>query len=154
MTQRWLEWASTCARWQDLAADLVAAIDLLETRTVQPPSAESGRAILARVDLGQSIIFLSLCDTGAKNPTSQKEGIRLRFKSLPRVMERQRDDGTSAPDASVDRAISKAAAGMMSWSKDPETFELIERRRFRLFVAWDQGPEIEVDEYAYGLWDE
>ncbi len=154
MAHRWLERGSNCVCWQDLAADLVAAIDLLESRTARQLPAEGGRAILLRVDLGQHIIFLSLCDPGAQSQTTTAEGVRLRFSPLPGATDQRRDDGASPPNASVDRAVSKAAADMVSWSKDPDTFELIETRRFKLFLAWDQGPQAEVDEFAYGLWDE
>ncbi len=154
MVQRWIEWGSRCACWQDLAADLIAAIDQLESRTAQPPPTPGGGAVLLRVDPTQNIICLTWCDVQGQSLINMSEGVRLRFNPLPKMMEQQREDGSSPPNASVDRAVSKAAADMMSWSKDPETFELIETRRFKLFLAWDQGPGAEVDEYAYGLWDE
>ncbi len=107
MANRWLERGSNCVCWQDLAADLVAAIDLLESRTAQQVPAEDGRAILLRVDLGQHIICLSRCDPGAQGQTDTTESVRLRFSPLPGATDQRRDDGASPPNASVDRAVSK-----------------------------------------------
>lgn len=43
---------------------------------------------------------------------------------------------------------------MLAWHKDPETFEVVETRRYRLLLQWPhREPEV-VDEWAYGLWDE
>lgn len=140
--------------WQDLAHDLVRAIDQLETQTKRLAVEQDEPSILLTVESGMTAIRLAACRSdGVVIPTSPA-GVRLDLGALAAVTDRDRDDGTTPANASIDRAASKAAAEMMSWSKDPETYELVERRRFTLFLAWPDGTHSRIDELAYGLWDE
>lgn len=112
-----------------------------------------GRAILMSVADGLRAIRLHWCDQDGRRLAILEQGVQLNFKDLPERTSAPRDDAGSPPNASIDRAISMVGAEMLSWSKDPESFELIEHQRCKLFFSWPGGVVEEVDQYAYGLWD-
>jgi hypothetical protein len=145
---------SNAHQWQDLADDLLFAIDRLEAlnRKAQVPS--FSRNILITISADHQSLSLCLNRFGARPDGVGEEVVRLGFCPLPITTDEARDDETIPPNASIDRAISKAAAEMLSWTKDPETFELVEHRRYSLFLQWPGEAPSPVNEYAYGLWDE
>lgn len=136
------------ASWQALAQELLRAIDRLEAATPGPP-----RAILLRLAEDLRSIELIWCDADGMAPQAAT-GLRLALPALPAFTDRARDDARIVPNHSIDRAISKAAAEMLSWSTDPESFELLTHQRHALHLRWPGATAEPVNEYAYGLWDE
>jgi hypothetical protein len=154
MARTLIELCSLATCWQDLARDLVDAIGQLEAQIKQAAVERDDRSILLTVEPGMSALRLAACRSDGVVITPEKAGIRLCFSALPADTDQGRDDGMVPPNASIDRAASKAAADMISWAKDPDTFELVEYRRFTLFLAWHEHAPFKIDEFAYGLWDE
>jgi hypothetical protein len=140
--------------WQDLADDLLFAIDQLEAISHTAKGTPIHQTILIAVaDDLQSLRFC-WCSPEGSEAGIDDQALRMSLQLLPTDVEIARDDEATVPNASIDRAISKAAAEMLSWTKDPENFELLEQRRYQLFLQWPGGMPALVDEYAYGLWDE
>lgn len=145
--------------WQDLASDLLFAIDRLETMNRKAPLGVLSRAILFSIAEDLQSIRLNWCDTNGQPLPAIDQEIRLDLLPLPEATDETRTEPMFAPpvippNGSIDRAISKAAAEMMSYSKDPETYEVLEHERFRLFLRWGGGEPALVYQFAYGLWDE
>lgn len=154
MARTLIQLSSRATCWQDLARDLVSAIDQLEAQNKQSAIEHDARSVLLTVEPCMNVIRLTVCPSVAVAIPSTDTGIRLFFNPLPVATDQDREDGIVPPNASIDRAASKAAAEMVSWAKDPDTFELLEYRRFTLFLAWPEGTRYKIDELAYGLWDE
>ena len=145
--------------WQDLASDLLFAIDRLETMNRKAPLEVPSRAILFSIADHLQSIRLNWCDTNGQPLPAIGQEICLDLLPLPEATDLTRTEPMLAPpvippNGSIDRAICKAAAEMMSYSKDPETFEVLEHERFRLFLRWGEGEPAPVYQFAYGLWDE
>jgi hypothetical protein len=149
-----IELSSRAGCWQDLARDLVRAIDQLEARNTWTDVQRDDRSIVLLVEPGMKAIRLAACGSDGLVITPTDAGIRLRFRLLPVFTDQDRDDGMIPQNASIDRAACWAAAEMKSWVKEPDTFELVEHQRFILFLAWPEGTTSRIDELAYGLWDE
>jgi len=138
-----VELFSRAATWPELAEDLIAAIDLFD-----------------RFELGvvaPSLLIEVGDDFRTLRVTPGEEGhpeVILRLETLPKTTDLAREDGLPVLHGSVDRAISKAAAAMLRWTKDPETLELVEHQRYSLFLRWPGAETSPVNPYAYGLWDE
>jgi hypothetical protein len=149
-----IELVSRVATWQELASDMIAAIDLLESMNRSNDRVMSARSILMSID--ESFDGIRLVWSSAQGRPIEHPAwcVLLRLPALPATTDRLRDDGAVPPNASIDRAISKTAADMLSWTKDPETFEVLEHQRYQLFMRWADEGGAEVNEYAYGLWDE
>jgi hypothetical protein len=144
---------SLAVTWQDAAGDLLRAINQIETMSRPDKLAASDPALL--VTVGQDLQSLTLQKCAADGtPTSIETAVQIRFPLLPNATDVTRDDDIHPANASIDRAVCKAAAEMLSWTKDPDTLELIEHRRYWLFVLWPTAEPTPVNEYAYGLWDE
>ena len=140
--------------WQDLADDLLFAIDQLEAISHTAKAAQIHQTILIAVADDLQSLRLSWCSPEGSEAGIGDPALRMRLPLLPTVTETAREDEATVPNASIDRAVSKAAAEMLSWTKDPENFELLEQRRYALFLQWPSGMPAPVNEYAYGLWDE
>jgi hypothetical protein len=145
---------SNAVEWTTLAEDLLFAIDRLEAINRKAGLATINRNILLPIDEDMQSISLFWCSAGGELLAAVNQSVKLRFAPLSAITDRPRDDGITPPNGSIDRAISKLAADMLSWSKDPETFELITHQRYRLFLRWPAEETITANEYAYGLWDE
>lgn len=152
MIPRWV--FSPAANWQELANDLAVAVASLETTGSNAKVASINQAIQIDVADDCQSLSLGLCGSnGTQSGVSDAE-LRIRFPLLPAITDALRDDGWTPPNGSIDRAISKVAADMLSWTKDPETFEVIEHRAYFFFIRWPGSEPVPVNEYAYGLWDE
>lgn len=134
---------SGATTWSELAESIVEAIDGLEKTGPEPIG---GSLLLA---VGQDFRSIRIAAYEGGHPE-----LVLRLGTLPRTTDQAREDNLPVPHGCIDRAISKAAAGMLSWTKDPETFELVEHQRYSLFLRWPEQDTVLVDPYAYGLWDE
>ncbi len=150
---------SHAVNWQELANDLLFAIDRLEMMNRKASVAVMGRAILFSIAEDLQSISLNWCDANGQRLLSSEQELRLDLLPLPEATDETRTEPMFAPpvippNGSIDRAISKAAAEMLSFTKDEETFEVLEHERFRLFLRWAEGEPKPVHEYAYGLWDE
>lgn len=140
--------------WQDLADELLFAIDRLEAINSSRKLSAIHQAILITVaDDLQSLHLVWHSPDGEESEVAS-QSLQLCFPLLPTFTDIARDDETEVPNASIDRAVSKAAAEMLSWSKDPENCELLEQRRYQLFLCWPDETPAPVNEYAYGIWDE
>ena len=145
---------SPAANWQELAHDLTLAVARLGATDSNAKFASINQAI--QIDVADDCQSLSLrlrAPNGTQSCISDTE-LGIHFPLLPAMTDTSRDDGWTPPNGSIDRAISKVAANMLSWTKDPETFEVIEHRAYFLFVRWPGSRPVPVNEYAYGLWDE
>jgi hypothetical protein len=142
-----LRLVSYAADWRALASDIALAIDQLKARA-------DDRMILIGVADDLRALTVELYRPGALDSEPLDRKVHLAFPPWPAATDQAHERGETPPNASIDRAIAKVAAGMLSWTKDPETFELIEHCRYRLFLRWPGGERKQVDEYAYGLWDE
>ncbi|WP_430443816.1 hypothetical protein [Sphingorhabdus contaminans] len=140
--------------WQDLADDLLFAFDRLEEINPNSKWTEDHQAILIRVANDMQSLTLSKCPLDSGEAVLGGQTLRIRLRPLPSITDLARDDAAEVPNAIIDRAISKAAAEMLSWTKDLDCFELLEQRRYWLFLQWPGGIPALVNEYAYGLWDE
>lgn len=140
--------------WRGLSQDLLLAIDRLEALNRKAPLATINRWILFSIGPELQDIRIEYCDPTRQQIGATGQGLSIHFAPLPVVTDLARDDGTTSPNASIDRAISKVAAEMLSWTKDPETCELIEHQRYQLYLRWSGSDAAEVYEWAYGLWDE
>lgn len=145
---------SAAVTWQDLADDLLFAIDQLEAFDRTAKVATIHQAILITVADDLQSLLLSWCSPENSEAGIGDQALRMSLLPLPTDTDTARDDEAEVPNASIDRAISKAAAEMLSWCKDPENFELLEQRRYQLFLCWPGEAPVQVSEYAYGLWDE
>lgn len=133
---------SQATGWRSLADDLLRAIDWLDAHGA------SGEPAI-RITVAADRRSLSLCACDAPGAPA----LTLALGVLPETTDAAREDGQRPPNAAIDRAVCFAAAAMLSWSKDPETFELLTHQRHALLLAWDEGPASPVDPWAYGLWD-
>lgn len=150
---------SNAIDWQGLAQDLLFAIDRIEAMNRKAPLAVLSRTILISIANHCQSITLNWCDAYGQILPNIEQEVRLDFSYLPETTDVTRTEPmfappTIPPNGSVDRAISKAAAEMMSYTKDEETCEVLEHERFRLFLRWAGGEPAQVYEFAYGLWDE
>lgn len=120
------------------------------------PKSTISNAILITVASDFRSISLRWCDLTGKSNHAEADGATILFPPLPKAIDVKRDDGATAPNGSIDRAISRLGAHMLSWTKDRETFELVEHQRHKLFLSWspEEGRASCVNEHAYGLWDE
>lgn len=138
-----MERISLATTWSEVAEDLIAAIDLLER---------------SELEIAAPSLLIEVADDFRTLLVAVREGghsqVALRLATLPETTDVAREDGLTAPQGSIDRAISKVAAAMLSWTKDPETLELLEHQRFSLFVRWPGAETSPVNPYAFGLWDE
>lgn len=144
--------------WQGLAQDLLFAIDRIESMNRKAPLTVLGRTLLISIADHCQSISLNWCDGDGQMLPNIEQEVRLDFSYLPVTTDVTRTEPmfappTIPPNASVDRAISKAAAEMMSYSIDEETCELLEHERFELFLCWAGGEPVRVNLFAYGLWD-
>lgn len=153
MSAQW-RFVSHAARWQGLANDLALAVRRLEAMDRNVKMVAINQAIMIRVADDMQSLSLRFCAPNGKELSISDAAILMRFPSLPATTDVKRNDGWPPPNGSIDRAISKLAADMLSWTKNPATFELVEHRAYFLFVHWPGGETSSVDEYAYGLWDE
>jgi hypothetical protein len=150
---------SYATHWQDLANDLLRAIDQLEEINRSTKVVTLHRAILITVADDLKSMSLTWCRSGGGEPVIGGDLVRLEVGTLPETTEVVRSEPMFAdpvipPNASIDRAVSKAANAMLSWTTDPETLELLTHQRYHLFLCWAGGQPKPVYEYAYGLWDE
>lgn len=148
------KFTSHARRWQSLARDVILAIDRLETSDGAASLRPSRCSILLSVSAAMDRIRLEYCDSSGQPFSADIQYLDICFSELPKQTDVQRDDDRVPANGSIDRAICKAAADMLSWKRDPETCELTERQRYCLFVRWAEGPITLVYEWAYGLWDE
>lgn len=137
-------------RWQDLAADVLAQVELLlapfkpcATALVNAAIAADGRT------LGLCVVPQRCCGN-AHLPAKA----RLALPLLDLKTDIPREDGIVPPHPAIDRALSRVAAQLMDWSRDPDSFELVQHIRARITVQWHGRKAAEVDPLAYGLWDE
>jgi hypothetical protein len=140
--------------WRGLSQDLLLAISRLEALNRKAPLSTIGRSILLTVGPEQQDIRIEYCGPAGQQITASGQSLAIHFAPLPVATDVERDDGSTPPNASIDRAISKAAVDMLNWTKDPDTFELIEHQRYQLYLRWSGSDAAEVYEWAYGLWDE
>jgi hypothetical protein len=140
--------------WRELSRDLLRAIDRLEMLNRDAPLATISRSMLLSVGHEQQNIRIESCGPSGQPLGASGQSLVIHVAPLPVITDVTRDDNCIPPNASIDRAISTAAAEMLSWSKDPETCELIEHQRYQLFLRWPGEEAEEVYEWAYGLWDE
>jgi hypothetical protein len=139
--------------WRGLSQDLLAAISTLEALNREAPSGTISRSILFSISPELQDIRIEYCDPAGQQLGALGQSLSIHFAALPVSTDVERDDGSTAPNASIDRAISTVAAEMLSWSKDPETCELIEHQRYQLYLRWSGRDAAKVYEWAYGLWD-
>jgi hypothetical protein len=138
--------------WRGLSQDILLAISRLEALNREEPGTNS-RSILLSVAPELLEIRIEYCGPAGQQLGASGQSLAIHFAPLPMVTDVARDDSRTPPNASIDRAISRLAADMLSWSKDPETCEVIEHQRYQLHLRWN-GEEAEpVYEWAYGLWD-
>lgn len=130
------------------------SIGRLEALNCKAPLARISRSILLSIGPELEDIRIEYCDPAGQQLGASGQSLAIHFAPLSMVTDVARDDGSTPPNASIDRAISRLAADMLSWSKDPETCELIEHQRYQLFLRWPGEEAEEVYEWAYGLWDE
>lgn len=140
--------------WRGLSQDLLLAIGRLEALNRKASLATISRSILLSIGPKLQDIRIEYCDPTGQQLGASGQSLTIHFAPLPVVTDVARDDSSTPPNASIDRAISTVAAEMLSWSKDPETCELIEHQRYQLFLRWSGEEAEEVYEWAYGLWDE
>jgi hypothetical protein len=140
--------------WRGLSQDLLLAISRLEALNRKAPLSTMSRSILFSIGPELQDIRIEYCDPTGQQLGASGQSLAIHFAPLPIVTDVERDDGSIPPNASIDRAISKAAAEMLSWSKDPISFEVIEHQRYRLFLRSAGGEAAAANEWAYGLWDE
>lgn len=145
---------SPAANWQELANDLTMAVARLEATGSNAKFVSMNQAIQIDVAEDCQSLSLSLCGPNSAQSGISDAELRIHFSLLPAITDALRDDGWTPPNGSIDRAISKVAADMLSWTKDPETFEVIEHRDYFFFIRWPGRQPVPVNEYAYGLWDE
>lgn len=145
---------SQAATWQDLARDLLFAIDQLDASDRSRKVAEVRTAIVITVaDDMRSLVLNRFCPRRSQTSCGTL-ALRMDLRLLPAATDMVRDDEMAVPNASIDRAISKAACEMLSWTREPDTFELLEHRRYSFYLQWPGETPALVNEYAYGLWDE
>ena len=144
---------SNASEWTALARDLLFAIDRLESINRKSALATISRNLLLSVAKDMQSISIMWCNDCGAPLAEVDQSVQLDFRPVPVTTDWPRDDGTNSPNASIDRAISKAGAKMLSWTKDPETFDLIEHQRYKLFLSWAEGIPVIVNEYAYGIFD-
>lgn len=140
--------------WRQLAGDLVIAIGRLEASVGDTDTVPARQAILIAVAGDLLSLDLRWCEPDGGSASSCGLAILLSVPPLAAQTDMARDDDATPPNASIDRAVSKAAAEMLSWTKDPDTFELLEHRRYWVFLCWPGEAPAPVNEYAYGLWDD
>lgn len=142
--------------WRELARDLLGALTTMELLARVSQKSTTSSAILLTVALDFRCVSLRWCNLTGQPIHAEADGVTIRLQTLPKATDVERDDGTTAPNSSIDRAISRLAADMLSWTKDAETFELVQHQRYKLFLSWslEEGHARCVNEYAYGLWDE
>lgn len=99
-------------------------------------------------------IRLEYCDSSGQPFLANTQYLDICFPEPPMQTDVKRDDDLFPGNGSIDRAICKAAADMLSWAKKPETCEVVECQRYCLFERWADGPITLVYEWAYGLWDD
>lgn len=144
---------SHASDWQGLSRDLLLAISRLEALNRKAPLATISHSILLSVGPELQEIGVEFCTPAGQRLDATGPLLAIHFAPLPPTTNAERDDGGIPPNASIDRAISKAASEMLSWTKDPETFEVIEHQRYRFFLRWAGEAAEAVNEWAYGLWD-
>lgn len=140
--------------WRELARDLLLALRLLEDASKQEVVRVIGQSVLLSIAHDLHSIRLEWCRPNGEKYYLPNQIIELNFDELPIQTDKKRDDGVATPNSSIDRAVCKLAADMLSWTKNPQTFELITHRRFFLFICWHGDEPKIVNEYEYGLWDE
>lgn len=140
--------------WRGLAQDLNLALQRLEGMNRKGQLATISRSILLSIEPDLQGIRLEWCSPDADAVCIAGHALIIRCPMLRPYSCGERDDGITPPHSSIDRAISRLAADMLSWSKDPETCEVIEQQRYRLFMRWPGEAAEPVYEWAYGLWDE
>jgi hypothetical protein len=140
--------------WRGLSQDLLMAIGRLEALNRKAPLASISRSIMLSVGPELQDITIEYCNPTGQQLAASGQSLAIHFAPFLMVTDVARDDSRTPPNASIDRAISTVAAEMLSWSKDPETYELIEHQRYQLFLRWSGEEAEEVYEWAYGLWDE
>lgn len=148
--------SSDADSWRELARDLLGALTTMELLARVSQKSTTSTAILLTVALDFQGVSLRWCNLTGQPIHAEADGVTIRLQTLPKATDVERDDGTTAPNSSIDRAISRLAADMLSWTKDAETFELVQHQRYKLFLSWSlaDGHARCVNEYAYGLWDE
>lgn len=149
------ELISLAADWPELAGDILKAIESLE-RTVVPTGGPGHILLKVAPDLQSLQAQWWDSQTGCPGEGSR---VQLRFGEMPLTTDESRTEAQFAepvapPNATIDRAISKAAADMLSYATDPDTFELLTVQRYQLWLQWPGGQPARVYEFAYGLWDE
>lgn len=140
--------------WRELATDLLFALKQLEDASKQEVLRVIGQSVLLTIAHDFKSIRLEWCRPNGDKYYLPNQIIELQFYELPVLTEQPRDDGFSPQNSSIDRAICKLAADMLSWTKDPQTFELVTHQRYKIFISWHGETPIKVNEYEYGLWDE
>lgn len=146
------QFASNAADWRELAEDLMFALDQLETLNRKAAMPVVTSALAVRVHEDCCSVELVPCAGDGSPPRQTPVSVRLAFPELPLSTGLERKDCRPA-QGSIDRAVCKVASDMMSWTMDPDTFEVLEHCRLRLFLCWPDGSPVAVDRYAYGLWD-
>ena len=87
-----IELCSPCTCWQDLARDLVSAIDQLEAQNKQSAIERDDLSVLLTVESGMNAIRLTACRSDAVAITPADAGIRLFFSPLPVATDQDRED--------------------------------------------------------------
>jgi hypothetical protein len=148
--------SSDADSWRELAKDLLGALTTMELLARVSQKSTKCPAILLTVARDFQRVSLQWCNLTGEPIHAETDGVTIRLRTLPKATDVERDDGSTAPNASIDRAISRLGADMLSWTKDAETFQLVQHQRCKLFLSWslEEGHAQCVNEYAYGLWDE
>lgn len=143
------------ADWRSLVPQLHRALNRLEDRSAGLLEAQ---ALLLVVEPEPGLIGLHWCGPDGSVLPAELPAEVLAIPPLPAITDVPRDhlpgESDDPPNGSIDRAISKLGADMLSWSSNPETFELEEHCRYQLFLRWPGRDAKPVYPFAYGLWDE
>jgi hypothetical protein len=145
---------SDAVSWDMLGSDVIAAITQLYNDPRASNVIELKRFILIEVCDGLTALEFSWCGPFGQPMAHKGQKLRLALWPLPTDSERGRDDKTIAQHGSIDRAISAAARHLISWTTDPDTFELLQHDRFILFCAWPGQLITKVNPWAYGILDD
>jgi|GEM_PF-4924025 hypothetical protein len=140
--------------WRELAENLVFSLKQLESHSKEGVIDVIRQSVLLSISENHRSIRCEWVRQDGERYNFLDHAVELQFDELPVLTDLARDDGLVPQNASIDRAVCKLAADMLSWKKDPLTFELIETRRYQIFISWHQEKPLKVYEYQYGLWDE